>query len=68
MVGIDWAAVAKNNGLSPDEFAKEIYMAAATIGAMTLDKQKHNGAVKFTGKDEVGTIELWIKRATNEPS
>jgi hypothetical protein len=43
-------------------------MAAATIGAMTLDKQKHNGAVKFTGKDEVGTIELWIKRATNEPS
>jgi len=61
MSEIDWEEVARINGLSQEEFAKEIFMAAAALGAMELDTNKSK-ALRFTSSDEKGPLYLEISR------
>lgn len=59
---INWEEIAKNNNLTFGEFKKEIYFAAACIGSMEIDKNEIGGHMKFTCSDNIGPIELWIRR------
>ena len=45
---INWQEIAQQNGLSIDEFEKEIYSIAACMAAMSLDKQDDADAMRFT--------------------
>lgn len=59
---IDWQEVAQQNSLSIDEFEKEIYSIAACMAAMSLDKQDDADAMRFTCSDNVGRLELIVRR------
>lgn len=59
---IDWREVAQQNGLSIEEFEKEIYSVAACIAAMHLDKKPNVDSMRFTCSDEVGSLELIARR------
>ena len=65
---IDWEQIAKMNGLSPEEFRKEIFTVAACVGAMQLDEQETDNRtmLKFSCSDDVGKIEVLIRRAPEE--
>ena len=65
---IDWEQIAKMNGLSPEEFRKEIFTVAACVGAMQLDEQETDNRtmLKFSCSDDVGKIEVIIRRAPEE--
>ena len=65
---IDWEQIAKINGLSPEEFRKEIFTVAACVGAMQLDEQETDNRtmLKFSCSDDVGKIEVLIRRAPEE--
>jgi len=56
---------AKLNGLTPDEFKKEVFTYAAILGAMDLDtiNASKDEAMKFTTTGDTGTIELYVKYA-----
>lgn len=60
---INWQEVAQNNGLTHEEFKKEIFTVAACLGAMDLDADDSVNAIKFTCSDDVGPLEVYIKRA-----
>ena len=60
---IDWKKVAELNGLTTEEFKKEIFTVAACLGAMALDYQEVGGCLKFTCSDDIGPLALWIRRA-----
>ena len=64
MTDINWQQIAEQNGLSIDEFKKEIFTVAACMGVMDLDSRDadENEAMRFTCSDEVGKIEVYIKR------
>jgi CO/xanthine dehydrogenase Mo-binding subunit len=60
---IDWQKVADDNGLSVEEFKKEVYTIAACIGIMDVDNKNGEAvAMRFTCFDDVGKIEMMIKR------
>ena len=59
---IDWEQMAEQNGMSPEEFKIEIYTVASALGAMELDNQEDGTIVKFTSSDEIGPLELYIRR------
>ena len=62
---IDWEKIAKQNSLTPKEFTKEILTVAACVGVMELDSKVGghiDDAMKFTCSDEIGEIEVYIKR------
>lgn len=59
---IDWQKVAKENNLSPTEFENEIYSIAACIGAIALDRQDAGDCIKFSCSDDIGPLELFIRR------
>ena len=59
---IDWRKVAEQNGLTTSEFEKEIYSVAACIAAMSLDKQDDADVMRFTCSDNVGRLELIVRR------
>lgn len=59
---VDWRKIAEQNGLTPEEFRKEIFKVAACLGAMSLDEQQIGDSLKFTCSDEIGPLELWIRR------
>ena len=59
---IDWRKIAEQNGLTPEEFKKEIFTVAACVGALVLDEQQIGGSLKFTCSDEIGPLELLIRR------
>lgn len=60
---IDWENLAKLNGLTNEQFEKEVFMAAAALGAKRIDERRTAGeALKFTCSDEIGTICLLVKR------
>tara|TARA_R110000851_G_scaffold125008_1_gene255677 strand:+ start:504 stop:707 length:204 start_codon:yes stop_codon:yes gene_type:complete len=63
---IDWEQIAEQNGMSPKEFKLEIYTVASALGAMDLDNQGAGTIVKFTSSDEIGPLELYIKRGVTE--
>ena len=58
---IDWQEVAKQNGLTPKEFTKEILTVAAVVGAMEIDGS-NSDALKFTVSDDVGDVQILISR------
>lgn len=58
---INWEQIAKQNGLTPEEFTKEILACAAVVGVMKADSE-YSQAIKFTCSDEVGEIEVTVKR------
>ena len=62
MTEINWQQVAQQNGLTPAEFKKEIFTVACALGSMDLDNQESGTALKFTCSDDVGKLELFIKR------
>ena len=59
---IDWRKIAEQNELTPEEFRKEIFTVAACLGAMSLDEQQIGDSLKFTCADEIGPLELSIRR------
>lgn len=64
---IDWEQVARINGLTPQEFEKEILTVAACLGAMRLDNGDAGEAetLKFTCSDKVSKIAVYVKRITD---
>lgn len=54
---------AKLNGITPEEFKKEIFTCAACLGAMDLDARgaDKDEAMKFTTAGDTGTIELYVR-------
>jgi len=63
MSEIDWEAFAKMNGMSPEQFKKEIMSVAAVVGAMAIDANDEQDMVmKFTCSDNIGKIMLTIRR------
>ena len=62
MSEINWKQVAQQNGLTPEEFQKEIFTVACVVAAMDLDNQDVGTELKFTCADNVGKLELLIKR------
>ena len=56
----EWAKI---NGMTPDEFKKEVFTYAACLGAMDFDARKagKDEAMRFTTTGETGTIELFIR-------
>ena len=62
MNNINWREVAEQNGLTPEEFKKEIFTVACALGSMDLDDKDSGTALKFTCSDDIGKLELFIKR------
>lgn len=62
---IDWKEVAEKNGLTLELFSEEIYLTACAVAAMDLDKTG-DIALRFTCSDEVGPIELFVRRPKSE--
>ena len=62
---IDWQKMAEINGLTPEEFRKEVFCAAACLGAMDLDENEYgdNTAVKFTTSFGDKKIHVYVKYA-----
>lgn len=60
---INWEEIAKQNNLTIEEFKMEMYTSAACIGIMEVDKKNGEAlAMRFTCSDDVGKIEMTIKR------
>jgi hypothetical protein len=61
-MSIDWKNMAEENGLTPEEFRKEIFCVAACLGAMDLDKEECTGdTVKFTTSFGGKKIHVYVK-------
>lgn len=60
---IKWKEVAEQNNLTVEEFKTEMYTSAACIAIMDVDSKKGDAlAMRFTCYDDVGKIEMVIKR------
>jgi hypothetical protein len=59
---IDWEDIASKNGLSVEEFKKEIFTSACAIAAIDIDKHEAGSVMKFTCSDEEGPLVMIIKR------
>jgi hypothetical protein len=59
---IDWAKVAKEYGLTPKQFRKEVYTVAAVCAAMELDKSEDADAMRFICSDQKSQLQLEVKR------
>ena len=58
---IDWQKVARQNGLTPEEFTKEILKVAAAVGEIELERTKSE-LLRFTASDDKSTVQILIKR------
>ena len=61
---IDWGKIASQNGLSADEFTKEIMITAACVAAISLDEQPDDSIFRFTCSDGAGPLELIVRRTS----
>ena len=60
---IDWRRFAELQGLTVEEFKKEIFTAACAIAATDLDQQEEDGtALRFVCNDGVSNLELYVRR------
>ena len=62
---IDWRRFAEHQGLTVEEFKKEIFTAACAIAAIDLDQQEGEGesaALRFVCNDGVSDLELYVRR------
>lgn len=58
---IDWLKVAESNNMTIADFEKELFSAAAVLGAMRLDSGESNGIV-FCCLGDIGKIKMTITR------
>jgi len=63
---INWREVARQYNLTVDQFKDQLFTTAAAMGAMEIDQYdfEQTGQFKFTCSDEIGEIELYVKRNT----
>ena len=59
---IDWRRFAEAQGLTVEEFKKEIFTAACAIAAVDLDAQEEGTALRFICNDGRGDLELYVRR------
>ena len=60
---INWQKVASDNGLSVDEFKKEIFTVACAIATESIDNNADgNDALKFTCSDQISKVEMIVRR------
>ena len=61
---IDWRQFAEHQGLTVEEFKKEIFTAACAIAATDLDQQQGEvgTALRFVCNDGVSDLELYVRR------
>ena len=61
---IDWRRFAEQQGLTAEEFKKEIFTVACAIAAADLDQhQEEDGtALRFVCNDGVSDLELYVRR------
>ncbi len=60
---IDWEKVAKQNGLTLEEFLVEILTVASVVGAMAIDGcDGEQDCLNFACEDQKGDIELTVRR------
>jgi hypothetical protein len=62
---IDWKDFAIKNGLTDEEFKKEILNTACLIAAIDIDSQDYATGMSFTCSDEIGPLVMIIKRPTH---
>lgn len=64
----DWKKIAQRQNLTPAQFRNEILTVAACVGALELDKNgaTPDEAMRFSCHDEVGEIEVYIKRVKEQ--
>lgn len=65
-MSINWEQVARDNGLSPEEFTKEILHIACVLGVMQIDKREVGTVLTFTPEDSISKVELTIRRVEDE--
>ena len=66
MTEINWGEIAVEKGLSAEEFLNEMLTSACCVAAISIDQNRDKGnALKFTYLDEVGPIELVVRRLEN---
>lgn len=63
---IDWEEVAKRNDMKPKELEKDVLTACAVMGVLRIDTQDKFEVFRFTCRDEVGKIELTVRRVQND--
>ena len=59
---INWLEIAQQYELTPEQFADQIYTTACVLWGMELESQDPKTALRFTCSDDVGELELSIKR------
>ena len=60
---IDWRRFAEHQGLTAEEFKKEIFTVACAIAAADLDQhQEDSTALRFVCNDGVSDLELHVRR------
>lgn len=59
---IDWAKVAKEYRLTPEQFRKEVYTVAAVCAAIELDKTQYAESMRFICSDRKSQLQLEVKR------
>lgn len=62
---IDWEQVAEMNGISEEELADQIYVAACAMGVLALDSEDAD-VLKFKCSDNESEIELTVRRVNSE--
>lgn len=62
MKEINWLEIAQQYELTPEQFADQIYATACVLGGIELEGQDSETALKFTCSDDIGELELSIKR------
>lgn len=61
---IDWKKFVIDNDLTMEEFENEIFNIAACMGVMVIDDTEAD-TLKVTAQDDIGQIEMTIKRVTH---
>ena len=60
---IDWRKTAEQNGISVEQFEKEMFTVACAMATMRIDRDGQEGeCFKFSCGDQVGKIELYVRR------
>ena len=65
MSKIDWQKIARDNGLRPKEFTREILNVAACVGAMQIDNEGDTDTLKFCCSDDIGKLEIYERRVND---
>ena len=61
---IDWKRFADMNGLTPEQFRKEIYMSMVAMADMQIDESEHNGIAFSMGVKDY-KVRVIVERITD---